>query len=138
MFESYLYIQRFTQTIHYQSRLLVPHWVEVFVDGFASEHLFTSQLELDIGITAAFKEQYSCHRSIKTRTEEKKIFIHLDKDTTLPPRSLTARLCPLFSSISSLYIPELGMARSEETPEEHGAPIPCQDKKDALITNCTT
>lgn len=48
---------------------------------------------------------------------------------TLPPLSRTARLCPLFSSISSLYIPELWMDLSGVTPEAHGAPIPCQEKR---------
>lgn len=50
---SYLHVQRFTQAVHYQSGLLVPHWVEVFVDRFASKNLFTSKFKLDVGVTAA-------------------------------------------------------------------------------------
>lgn len=49
----YLYVQRFTQTVQYQRHLLIPHRVQIFMDGFAPEHLFTSELELHIWITAA-------------------------------------------------------------------------------------
>lgn len=47
---------------------------------------------------------------------------------TSPPLSRTARLCPLFSSISSLYIPEPWTDRSGGTAEEHEAPTACQQK----------
>lgn len=46
----YLHVQRLTQTVHHQSGPLVPHRVQVLVDGLASEHLFSSQLELDIRV----------------------------------------------------------------------------------------
>lgn len=46
-------MQRLVQTIHYQHRLLVPHRVQVFADGFAFEHVFATELELDVGITGA-------------------------------------------------------------------------------------
>lgn len=49
--------------------------------------------------------------------------MQLTTDVTAPPLSRTARLCPLFSSISSLYIPD--RAWSEENPEGHEVPIPC-------------
>lgn len=47
---------------------------------------------------------------------------------SVPPLSRTARLCPLFSSTSSLYIPEVGTARSDGPPEEQGAPRPCEEE----------
>lgn len=71
------------------------------------------------------KEQKSS-QSYKIKTTKRRVNRW---DVTLPPLSRTARLCPLFSSISSLYIPELWMDLSVVTPEAHGAPIPCQEKR---------
>lgn len=50
---SYLHVQRFTQAVYDQRDLLVPHRVEVFVNGSASKNLFTSKFELDVGVAAA-------------------------------------------------------------------------------------
>lgn len=91
------------------------------MDGFTPEHLPTSQLELDIGITAACKQK-GCQFKQKNATVSGK------RGITSPPLSRTARLCPLFSSISSLYIPEPCTDRSGGTAEEHEAPTACQQK----------
>lgn len=50
--------------------------------------------------------------------------------TSAPPLSRTARLCPLFSSTSSLYIPELSAGGSGGPPEEEEeAPRTCWEKR---------
>lgn len=93
------------------------------MDGFTPEHLPTSQLELDIGITAACKQE-----GCQFKREQKNATVSYERGITSPPLSRTARLCPLFSSISSLYIPELWTDRSGGTAEEHEAPTACQQK----------
>lgn len=119
----HLHIQGFAQTVHHESCPLIPHWVEVPVDGFAPEHLPTGQLEFDIGITAACKR-----KGCQFRREQKNATVSGERGVTSPPLSRTARLCPLFSSISSLYIPEPWTDRSGGTAEEHEAPTACQQK----------
>lgn len=50
----------------------------------------------------------------------------LNRDINPPPLSRTARLCPLFRSISNLYIPELWSDRSGGTVDEQETPTACQ------------
>lgn len=50
---SYLHVQRLAQAVYDQGGLLIPHWVEVFVNDFASKNLPPGELELDIGVAAA-------------------------------------------------------------------------------------
>lgn len=64
--------------------------------------------------------------------------------SSAPPLSRTARLCPLFSSTSSLYISELlvggsGGPPEEEEEEEEEAPTTCWEKHmDRFQTDLST
>lgn len=49
----HLHVQRLVQTVHCQRRLLVPHRVQVFADGFAFKNVFPTELEPDVGIAGA-------------------------------------------------------------------------------------
>lgn len=103
---SYLHVHRFTQAVHHQGGLLVPHRVEVFVNSFAPKNLLTSKFELDVGVAAAWDRNNQKGTSQISKKREERADGEAGGGSA-PPLSRTARLCPLFSSTSSLYIPEL-------------------------------
>ena len=55
------------------------------------------------------------------------------RETPTPPRSLMARLFPLFRSMSSLYRVEVGRARWELTAEAPWALIPWRDRRQRYL-----
>lgn len=58
----YLDIQRVPQGLHKKADSLLPHWVEVLMDGLTPEYLFPCNLKLHIWVTGPWGERHHTHR----------------------------------------------------------------------------
>lgn len=102
------------------------------MNSFAPKNLLPSKFELDVGVAAAW-DGNDRKRASQIRKNERKGADGEAGRGSAPPLSRTARLCPLFSSTSSLYIPELlaggsGRPLEEEEEEEAAAPTTCEER----------
>ena len=70
----YLDIEWVPQGFHQKAYSLIPHWVEVFMDGLASEHFFPCNFKLHIWITGPYgqkmKEKPTLLDKIKNNTNK--------------------------------------------------------------------